>query len=64
MYSQMTVKEKHDRLSKDKADQKDLKAWLTGSHILLHELLHLDAISGVDPQYSVCTLSMYISSCT
>jgi hypothetical protein len=64
MYSQMTVKEKHDRLSKDKADQTDLKAWLTGSHILLHELLHLDAISGVDPQYSVYILSIHISSCS
>ena len=64
MYFQMTVKEKHDRLSNFKADQTDLKAWLTGSHILLHELLHLDAISGVDAQYSVYTPSIYISSCT
>ncbi|GAB7327514.1 hypothetical protein MBLNU13_g11381t1 [Cladosporium sp. NU13] len=48
----MTVKKKHERLSKDKADQTDLNAWLTGSHILLHELLHLDTVSGVDAKHN------------
>jgi hypothetical protein len=56
MYQQFTIKEKHDRLSRDTSDQKDVNAWLTGSHVLLHELLHLDAVSSVkDPQYSVYT---------